>query len=173
MRLVIDGYNLIPAIPELRRVLHQDLEAGRDGLIEMLRSYRRNAGGNSRITVVFDGKSHHDHQRGPGGSAEGIEVLFSRHEIADDLILRLLKDRHRGAILVTSDRALGEAAAPHASAVVRTGEFRERLYEASFMDGDAPESEATRTPRRDTWKKGNPRRASKKERRRSRQIRNL
>lgn len=172
MRLIIDGYNLIPAIPELRRVLHRDLEAGREGLIEMLGSYRRNAGGNPRITVVFDGKPHHDHSRAPGG-AEGVEVLFSRHEIADDLILRLLKDRHRGAILVTSDRALGEAAAPHASAVVRTGEFRERLYQASLMDGEAPEPQAARTPRRDTRKKGNPRRASKKERRRNRQIKNL
>ena len=108
MRLVIDGYNLIPAIAELRRVLHQDLEAGREGLIEMLQSYRRNSSGNPQITVVFDGKSHHD--RG-GRSPGGVEVLFSRHEIADALILRLLKEKYRGAVLVTSDRALGEAAA--------------------------------------------------------------
>ena len=170
MRILVDGYNLIPAIPELRRVLHQDLEAGREGLIEMLRSYRRNSGGNPQITVVFDGKSHHD--RG-GRSPGGVEVLFSRHEIADALILRLLKERYRGAVLVTSDRALGEAAAPFASAVVRTGEFRDRLQQAAFMEEDSPEDEPERTPRRDTKKKGNPRRAPKKERRRNRQIRNL
>ncbi len=171
MRIVIDGYNLIPAIPELRRVLHQDLEAGREGLLEMLRSYRRNSVVNPRITVVFDGKSHHDH--GGGKNAGGIEVLFSRHEIADALILRLLKDHYKGAVLVTSDRALGEAAAPFASAIMRTGEFRDLLYQAAFMEGDAPEDEPTRTPKRDTKKKGNPRRASKKERRRNRQLKNL
>ena len=171
MRIVVDGYNLIPAIPELRRVLHQDLEAGREGLIEMLRSYRRNSSINLRITVVFDGKSHHDH--GGGKNAGGIEVLFSRHEIADVLILRLLKSHYRNAVLVTSDRALGEAAAPFASVVLRTGEFRDRLYQATFMEDDAPEDELPKTPRRDTKKKGNPRRAPKKERRRNRQLKNL
>ena len=171
MRILIDGYNLIPAIPELRRVLHQDLEAGREGLIEMLRSYRRNSVVNPRITVVFDGKSHHD--QGGGNNAGGVEVLFSRHEIADALILRLLKNRYRGAVLVTSDRALGEAAAPFSSAVVRTGEFRDLLHQAAFMEEDAPMDEPPRAPRRDTKKKGNPRRAPKKERRRNRQLKNL
>ena len=100
----------------------------------MLRSYRRNSPINLRITVVFDGKSHHDH--GGGKKRKGdIEVLFSRHEIADALILRLLKSHYRNAVLVTSDRALGEAAAPFASAVLRTGEFRDRLYQSAFMDG--------------------------------------
>ena len=171
MRIVIDGYNLIPAIPELRRILHQDLEAGRNGLIKMLQDYRRNSSGKPRITVVFDGKPHHDH--GGGKKAGGIEVIFSRHEIADTLILRLLKDRYRGAVLVTSDRALGEAARGFASAVVRTGEFRERLYQAAFMEEDSPEDEPVKAPKRDTKKTGNPRRTSKKERRRNRQLKNL
>ena len=171
MRIVVDGYNLIPAIAELRRVLHQDLEAGREGLLEMLRSYCRNSPINLRITVVFDGKSHHDH--GGGKNAGGVEVLFSRHEIADALILRLLKNHYRNAVLVTSDRALGEAAEPFASAVIRTGEFRDRLRQAAFMEGDAPEDEPPVAPKRDTKKKGNPRRAPRKERRRNRQLKNL
>lgn len=171
MRLLIDGYNLIPAIPELRRVLHRDLEAGREGLVEMLRIYRRSAAGNPRITVVFDGKSRHD--RGGSGGAGGIEVLFSRNEIADALILRLLEGAHRGAILVTSDRALGEAAAPRAAEVVRTGEFRDRLRRAVRGDEDIQEDAPPPTPRRGTKKKGNPRRASKKERGRARRLGNL
>ena len=171
MRLLIDGYNLIPAIPELRRVLRRDLEAGREGLVETLRAYRRSAGGGPRITVVFDGKSHHD--RGGSAGAGGIEVLFSRNEIADALILRLLKGAHRGAVLVTSDRALGEAAAPWAAEVVRTGEFRDRLRQASLMEEDFQEDAPPPAPRRGTKKKGNPRRASKKERARARRLRNL
>ncbi len=171
MRLLIDGYNLIPAIPELRRILHQDLEAGREGLLEMLRAYRKNARGTPRVTVVFDGKPQHD--RGESGRAGGIEVLFSRHEIADALILRLLRNSHRGAVLVTSDRALGEEAAPFASAVVRTGEFRDRLQQANFMEENTEDEEPPRTPRRDTKKRGNPRRAPKKERRRAGRIKNL
>ncbi len=171
MRLLIDGYNLIPAIPELRRTLHQDLEAGRDGLIKTLQDYRRNSPLKPLITVVFDGKSRHD--RGGSGKANGVEVLFSRGEIADALILRLLKNEYRGAVLVTSDRALGASAAPYAATVVRTGEFRERLYEASFTDEEKDCDEAPIRTRSDTRKKGNPRRASKKERRRNKHLRNL
>ena len=171
MRLLIDGYNLIPAIPELRRLLRGDLEAGREGLIEMLRTWRRNSGGSHRITVVFDGKPQRD--RGERRSAGGIETLFSRHEIADALILRLLKGDHRGAVLVTSDRALGEAAAPYAADVIRTGEFRDRVRQAALMEGDFQEDDPPPPPRRGAQKKGNPRRAPKKERGRNRRLENL
>ena len=169
MRLLIDGYNLIPAIPELRRLLRGDLEAGREGLVEMLRTWRGNSG--HRVTVVFDGKPQHD--RGERRSAGGVETLFSRHEIADALILRLLKGDHRGAVLVTSDRALGEAAAPYAADVIRTGEFRDRLRQAALMEEGLQEDEPPPPPRRDTKKKGNPRRAPRKERRRNRRLGNL
>jgi len=91
MQLLIDGYNLIPAIPELGRLLRQDLEAGREGLLAMLRAYRRTVRGPLALTVVFDGKGA---AGGGGGNAPkggGVQVLFSRNETADDLILRLLR----------------------------------------------------------------------------------
>ena len=167
MKLIIDGYNLIPAIPELGRLLRKDLEQGREGLLVLLRDYKRTSSSSPDITVVFDGK------RNPGGETatrqHGINVVFSRGEIADDLILRMLEGEMRGATLVTSDRALGEAAREWAGAVVRTGEFADRLLMASEADGEPGEKE--RRPRRtSTKKKGNPRRLPKKERRRQRNL---
>lgn len=166
MKLLIDGYNLIPAIPELGRLLRQDLEAGREGLLDRLRAYRRTVRGPFSITVAFDGKG------GAGGGAPngvGIRVLFSRNETADDLILRLLRGEMRGAVLVTSDRALAAAAQGSASAVIRSGEFAGRLEQAQWLDGEKPEEEA---PARalTTKKKGNPRKLPKKERERKRKL---
>lgn len=174
MNLLIDGYNLIPAIPELRRLLHQDLEAGREGLIKLLQAYKKSAPDTHSIMVIFDGK-------GGAGAPErekktgGIAVRFSRGEIADNLILRLLRKEKRGAVLVTSDRALGEAAAEHASAVIRTGEFTDRLLQAQFMDEEDRGGEEGPSPRQrlSTKKKGNPRKLSKKDRQKQRTLKKL
>ena len=119
--------------------------------------------------MVFDGK------RNPGGETatrqNGINVVFSRGEIADDLILRMLQNEMRGATLVTSDRALGDAARNFTATVMRSGEFADRLILASA--GDEGEPEEPRPRRTSTKKKGNPRRLSKKERTHQKTLRKL
>ncbi len=77
----------------------------------------------------------------------------------------------RGATLVTSDRALGEAARALGAAVVRSGEFSGRLL--MTMAGGEPEDEEERPNRITTKKKGNPRKLPKKERGRRRSLDNL
>lgn len=169
MKLLIDGYNVIPAIPRLGRLLRQDLEEGREGFLALLRDYKRTVSSPPDITVVFDGNRNPGHQRST--RQYGIKVVFSRGEIADDLILRMLKKEMRGATLVTSDRALGEAAREFAGAVVRSGEFADRLILASAGDESGPEEPRPR--RTSTKKKGNPRRLPKKERVRQKTLRKL
>ncbi len=173
MKLLIDGYNLIPAIPGLGRILRGNLEEGREALLSLLRDYRRVSASRPDITVVFDGK------RNPGGETStrvhGIKVLFSRGEIADDLILRLLDGEMRGATLVTSDRALGEAARERAGAVLRSGEFAGRLELAMAAEGETGVAGETGDDRENpkphsSKKKGNPRRLSKKERSKRRSL---
>ena len=171
MNLIVDGYNVIPAIPELGRLLRQNLEEGREAFLKLVEIYRRSAG-LSAVTVVFDGKGN------TGGAVTtrlgGIQVLFSRNETADDLILRLLSGEKRGAVLVTSDRALGEAAAPFAGAVIRSGEFSGKLLQARHMEEGSADEEEEASPRRTTTKKrGNPRRLTKKERLRRKSLKKL
>jgi len=174
MKLLIDGYNVIPAIPDLGRLLRRDLEEGREAFLERLRAYKRLKGGSHAFTVVFDGKS--SHADGKPRRAGGIEVIFSRNETADDLILRLLRGAKRGAVLVTSDRALGQAARETAGEVIRSGEFAGRLEQALLMEETEKTGEAEAKPparRLTTKKKGNPRRLPKRERQRSRRLRKL
>ncbi|MBT3434636.1 MAG: hypothetical protein HOC91_15055 [Nitrospinaceae bacterium] len=159
MKLLIDGYNVIPAIPELGRTLRADLEQGREAFLKLLGEYRRTSQAKFEITVVFDG------QRGMetgNGRVHGVGVRFSRGEIADDLIVRLMRDEFRGATLVTSDRELRDRAEPMAGALIRSGEFADRLIMTMAAEGGVEMEE--RPKRITTKKKGNPRKLSKKER---------
>ncbi len=179
MKLLIDGYNLIPAIPGLGRILRGNLEEGREAFLKLLGEYKRAASASLDITVIFDGKGN------PGGEraarVHGIGVRFSRGEIADDLILRLLRDEFEGATLVTSDRGLRDLASQMAGALIRSGEFAGRLELAMSAAGETGGTEETgeadktddggeNLRPRSTKKKGNPRRLSKKERGKRRSL---
>ena len=50
--LLVDGYNIIGAWPELRVLKEKDLSAARDRLIEILAEYKAYTG--YKVVVVFD-----------------------------------------------------------------------------------------------------------------------
>lgn len=84
-----------------------DLESGRDTLIEELSRYRAQKG--HRVTVVFDGGGS-IHLGGSSGKKMGISVVYSpQGRTADDVIKGICRDN--GAdILVSADRELVQAA---------------------------------------------------------------
>lgn len=101
--LIVDGYNIIGAWPDLAARKQENLEAAREQLIEMLREYQAFSG--REVIVVFDAHSADKFQRLP--AAKGIEVIFSKElETADDVIERLayqmIKKRKR-VYVATSD----------------------------------------------------------------------
>jgi predicted RNA-binding protein with PIN domain len=107
MRIIIDGYNLIRRVPELKEADRTDLNAGRDMLIGELASYRTVKG--HRITVVFDG-SEALHLGGGVEKVRGITVRFSpRGSDADRVILEALGNSEAD-VLVSADRELVDAA---------------------------------------------------------------
>jgi predicted RNA-binding protein with PIN domain len=101
--LIVDGYNLIGAWPELSRLASIRLEDARDKLIEELADYQSYSG--KKVIVVFDA-----HQvPGPGAKLKTsrVDVRYTREkETADELIERLvgeLKRRTRRIYVATSD----------------------------------------------------------------------
>ncbi len=168
MWIVVDGYNLIRRLPELRKHESESLEAGRAALVHLLAGYRR-ARGHHRITVVFDGQSG---TGGAVGRTAGIEVRFSRPgETADRLIARLAQEGRGGVLVVSSDREVARAAAATGAAAASCEEFAARLEAAAMADLKGGEEEDR--DERPAGKKGTAHRLPKAERRRAAALRRL
>jgi hypothetical protein len=167
MWLIIDGYNVIRQWPELARLDRASLEAGREGLLQALRQYRRAKG--HRVTVVFDGRE-------PGGQTEsagragGMAVRFSRQgETADSVIARLAAEGGPAATVVSSDHAVQAAARRHGAAAIASPVFIERLEAARLAElkGEDEDDRPAKTG------KGVARRLPKAERRTQQRLRQL
>ncbi|GMB09984.1 NYN domain-containing protein [Thermolongibacillus altinsuensis] len=86
--LIVDGYNIIGAWPELRKLRDEDLALARDLLIEKMAEYQAFTG--YKVIIVFDAhlvqgveKKYHEHQ---------VEVIFTKeNETADEYIEKLAK----------------------------------------------------------------------------------
>jgi predicted RNA-binding protein with PIN domain len=102
---IVDGYNVIRRVRELRIVEQQgDLEGGRNALLHRIRSSKFLA--STHVIVIFDGATGIRYSR-PG--PPGIDVRFSTPpQNADRAILTALKSRAvTGEIVViTADRDL-------------------------------------------------------------------
>jgi len=124
-RIVIDGYNLIYAMPELARLVATDLERARDGLVAKLAVYR--SGRNVRVTVVFDGRGAAAPQTRPPG---GIEVVFSRApQTADAKIKNMLalENSPKSWTVVTSDNSIILFVRDYGAKTIPSAEFAAKL----------------------------------------------
>ncbi|WP_433746222.1 NYN domain-containing protein [Falsibacillus pallidus] len=84
--LLVDGYNIIGAWPELRELKKKDLSAARDRLIERLADYQGYTG--YKVIVVFDAYYVKGIERKYRNYR--IDVLFTReHETADERIEKM------------------------------------------------------------------------------------
>jgi predicted RNA-binding protein with PIN domain len=149
MRWLIDGYNVIRRDPDLAQHEAHNLEDGRAALLRLVAGAARASG--DPFTVVFDGA------RRAGGAAAGgqVQVLFSRPpETADDVLRRLAGELRSGAVVVSSDRAVRDAAERAGAAAVTAEQFMDAVNADDIEDGDG---DPPRTG-------GNPRRPSRAER---------
>lgn len=107
-RLIVDGYNVIHAWPELKLALRRHgLEQARRRLVSRLGEYR--AGTGAEVIVVFDS---HNRPRGTGDIEviDGVELRYgSSDESADHVIERLMHEATRRqlageSVVATNDR---------------------------------------------------------------------
>ncbi len=167
MRWLVDGYNVVRRDPDLRAREAESLESGRRALLHLLARARRPP--QDEFTVVFDGAR----LSGGAPTAPGrVRVVFSRPPAtADDELVRLARQLGNGAVVVSSDRKVQDAARRAGSAVLTAEQFLEALAVPATPSGvdpphikDDSEAEAPRE------KRGNPRRLSKKARRAQRAL---
>lgn len=102
--LIVDGYNIIGAWPDLIALKNKDLGAARDSLVEKMAEYQAYTG--FRVIVVFDA---HYVQQGIEKKYNNykIEVIFTKeNESADERIEKLaqsLNNRKTQIHVATSD----------------------------------------------------------------------
>ncbi|MFO7839081.1 MAG: NYN domain-containing protein [Desulfosalsimonadaceae bacterium] len=173
LHIVVDGYNLIRRSETLSPLDQQDLELGREGLLERLAAYKRVKG--HAITVVFDGTSQHS-VFGRKDSHKGIEVKFSRHgETADAVIKRIARTEREKALVVSSDHEVADFSASQGAAVIGAAEFEQRLDMAEYMEikGADPDSDGEQGWVPDTRKKGPSKKPPKRKRKNRQKIKKL
>jgi uncharacterized protein len=101
--LIVDGYNIIGAWPELEELKRTDLAAARDMLVEKMAEYQGFTG--YRVIVVFDAYGVKGLERKYKNYK--IEVIFTKeNETADERIEKLaiqLSNRKTQIYVATSD----------------------------------------------------------------------
>lgn len=101
--MLVDGYNIIGAWPELRELKNKDLASARDRLVERMAEYQAYSG--YRVIVVFD--AHFVKGTEKKYKNYKVEVIFTRNnETADERIEKLaisLNNRKTQIHVATSD----------------------------------------------------------------------
>ncbi len=169
LHIIIDGYNLIRNSTPLSELDRQDIQLGREALVDMLAAYKKIKP--HKITVVFDGAGMADPTRSRD-RVKGILIKFSRTgESADSVIIRMAAHEKEGALIVSSDQEIIRAAAACRAATINSEAFAERAWLANF-GSDEREETIRRSGRRtiSTRKKGPRRRLPRSQRRNKEKI---
>ena len=122
--LILDGYNVIYAVPELTRQMDRSLEAAREALVRFCETYRVRRGDIGQVYVVFDGRD--DEFSGASERARGrVTVCFTRPpQEADQRILRLIEaERPTRCVVVSNDNEVFNNARAHGARVISVKEF--------------------------------------------------
>jgi len=172
IHIIIDGYNLIRQSPELSALDTQDLQLGREALVDMLAAYKKLKP--HQITVVFDGTDepslYGNHDR-----AKGISLRYSHGgKSADDVIGRMARREKGRALVVSSDREVMAAAESAGAATMDSAAFEDKVSMARYMllkGGGEPDESTGWQPT--TRKKGPSRRLSKRKRKAKAKVEKL
>ena len=171
LHLIIDGYNLIKNSPSLSALDRQDLQLGREALIDLLADYKKVK--SHKITVVFDGAGALDIKLSRE-RIKGIHVVFSRHGQTADAVIKNMASREREkALIVSSDRDIVVFAMSHGAAVVSSLHFEEKIAQAAPAADDGFPALDAKSWNPSTKKKGPGRRLSKRERKNKIKTRKL
>ena len=168
IHIIIDGYNLIRQSKYLSTLDLQDIQLGREALIDMLAAYKKIKA--HRITVVFDGTRalHLTQQR---DRQKGIFIIFSHHgESADAVIKKMAFGEKQKALVVSSDQDIVQSANSSGAATISSVDFENKLILSAHMVGMGPGRDDYDGWKPTTKKKGPSRRLTKRKRKNNAKI---
>jgi len=131
MHYLVDGYNMLYALPEIPP---GPWPSKRDVLIELLLSSKPQ--GHNRLTIIFDSRA------GSGDRMErgAIEIIFTAGETADDWIARRVREvpNARSYVVVSNDQGIRSDIRGTGAKWMSTKEF--------LKEKAAPQSRPARMP---------------------------
>ena len=129
-RLIVDGYNVIHAWPDLKALMQHSLEDARDRLIERMGVYAQVTGAD--VTVVFD--AHRTRaMTAVEERQQGVRVMFTRKGMSADHAIERMAYAATGAgdplTVATSDRFQRDLVRGMGGAVISSPELERRVVE--------------------------------------------
>lgn len=138
---ILDGYNVIFAVPELERLTETSLEAARDGLFHFCDRFCRGRGDIRRIHIVFDGKSQFESRT--SDSYGYLDVQYSATgQSADEVIVELLDQMKalKSITVVSNDNYVRNHARVYGTNIMHVEEFYGLVHGAAKDSSSAEES---------------------------------
>ncbi len=132
--LIVDGYNIIHAIPEIENELNKDLVSARKALEAALRKYQVSEKSICRIYVVYDGKGEFGHDIEDMGLIKNIYT--SRGVSADAEIVNMLKSANglnKTAVLSRDNFVINHARAMGANVLSVNSFFKKITGKKRFL----------------------------------------
>ena len=171
IHIIIDGYNLIRQSKYLSPLDLQDIQLGREALIDMLAAYKKIKA--HRISVVFDG-TRAPHLARQRDRHQGISIIFSHNgELADAVIKKMAAGQKQKALVVSSDQDIVRSANSSGAATISAVDFENKLILSAHLDGMQPGRDEYDGWQPTTKKKGPSRRLPKQQRKNTAKIRKL
>lgn len=126
LNYIIDGYNLIHAIPSLKKMLAHDAPQAREALVHLLTRLTLNK--KIRCTVVFDGVARP--HRPAGATHAPLHVVFSSPLNADARIKSMIEQsKNRSQLtIVSSDREILDFAKVCSCSTLTSQSFSSLLF---------------------------------------------
>jgi predicted RNA-binding protein with PIN domain len=163
--IIIDGYNLIG-------IAHNSLEKARNDIVEKLCQYSSLK--EHDVTIVFDGWK--DGQNVETKIHTGnVNIIYSRlGEKADFVIKKLISETTKSWIVVSSDREISSFANRKELVSLTSDEFESKLYSALYsVEEREIEDYGEDDDLMPVRQKGNPRKMSKKQKKKIRALEKL
>jgi predicted RNA-binding protein with PIN domain len=138
---IIDGYNVIHAAPELKRVLNQSgIEQARGALLNAVAGFAEKK--NCSCIVVFDGVVDAEHV------TPRVRAVSSRDRSADDVIRDESRRNGKNLAVVSNDLAIIHTARVNMATVVPSKAFAAELTIGTHSRGLAPPQDGSARPHR-------------------------